>query len=113
MNRSFVWLKQHLHSETESTIFVIQNQVIAIRVIEAKIMHKSVASLNCRLCGKVEEIVMHLLSACPVLTPTAYLHCHNLIAAAVHWHLMRSYSFSRVSQSWCSHRPTTSSDGII
>ena len=24
--KSFVWLKQHLHSETESTIFAIQNQ---------------------------------------------------------------------------------------
>ena len=53
----------------------------------------------------MEETVVHLLSAYPVLAPTAYLHRHNLIAAAVHWHLMRAYSFPRVSQSWCSHRP--------
>ena len=48
-NKSFVWLKQHLHSETESIILAIQNQVIATRVIESKIMHKSVPSLHCRV----------------------------------------------------------------
>ena len=53
----------------------------------------------------MEETVVDLLSACPVLASTAYLHRHNLIAAVVHWHLMRAYSFPRVSQSWCSHRP--------
>jgi len=83
----------------------IQNQVIATRVIEAKIMHKLVPSLSCRLCGQAEETIVRLLSACPVLPPTAFLHHHNLIAIAVHWHLIKAYSFPRVGQSWCSHTP--------
>jgi len=70
--------------ETESTIIAIQNQVIATRVIETKVIHKSEPSLSCRLCGQAEETIVHLLSVCPVLAPTAYLHRHNLIAAAVH-----------------------------
>ena len=74
-------------------------------VIEAKIMHKSVPSLNCRLCGQAEETIVHLLSACPVLAPTAYLHRHNLIAAAVHLHLLKTYSFENAGQSWCTHKP--------
>ena len=56
-------------------------------------MHKSVPSLSCRLCGQVEETVVHFLSACPVLVPTAYLHCHDLIADAAHCHLMKAYLF--------------------
>jgi len=40
-----------------------------------------------------------------VLAPTAYLHRHNPIAAAVHQHLMKAYSFPGVGQSWCSPRP--------
>ena len=102
---SFMWLKQHLHSETESTIIAIQNQVIATRVIESKVMHKPVPSLMCRMCHQAEEIIVHLLSACPQLVSTAYLHRHNLVAMVVHWHLMKVYSFPTVSQSWCSHRP--------
>jgi len=97
--KSFVWLKQHLHSETESTILAIQNQVIATRVIESKIMHKFVPSLSCRLCGSAEETIVHLLSACSMLAPTAYLHRHNLVAKAIQWHLMRVYSFPRTGQS--------------
>jgi len=76
-------------------------------------MHKS---LNCRLCGHAEETIVHLLSACPVLAPTGYLHRHNLVAKAIHWHLMRVYSFSKTSQSWCSHKPPSvpeSSDAKI
>ena len=50
---SFNWLKLHLHSEIESTILAVQDQVLATRVIEAKVMHKSIPSLMCR-------IVVHL-----------------------------------------------------
>ena len=35
-------LEHHIHSETESTIFAIQDQVISTRVVEAKIIHKHV-----------------------------------------------------------------------
>ena len=100
-----MWLRQHLRSETESSIIAIQNQVIATRVVESRVMHKSVPSILCRLCHEAEETIVHLLSACSRLVLTAYLHRHNLVAAVVHWHLMKVYSFPMVSQSWCSHKP--------
>ena len=40
--------------------YAIQNQVIATRVIESKVLHKSVPSILCRLCHKVEETIVHL-----------------------------------------------------
>ena len=36
---------------------------------------------------------------------TAYLHRHNLVAAVIHWHLMRFYSFQSCSRSWYSPKP--------
>ena len=68
------WLQQHLHSESESTVCAIQDQVIATRVYEVKIMGKHLPSLMCRVCGQAEETIIHLLSSCPSLAPTAYLY---------------------------------------
>ena len=42
---TFVWLRQYLHFETESSVVAIQNQVIATGVIESKVMYKSVPSI--------------------------------------------------------------------
>jgi len=39
-SRSTQWLRQHLHFESESTIFAIQDQVIATKVYETKVMMK-------------------------------------------------------------------------
>ena len=103
---SFNWLRRHLHSETESTVLAVQDQVIATRVIEAKVMHKFIPSLMCRVCGTAEETIVHLLAACPILATTAYLHRHNLVAAVIHWHLMRFYSFQSCSRLWYSHKPS-------
>ena len=69
-------------------------------------MHKSIPSLICRVCGSAEETMVHLLAVCPTLATTAYLHHHNLIAAVIHWHLMRLYSFQLCSRSWYSHKPS-------
>ena len=66
-------VRQHLHSETEYTILAVQDQVTAIRVMEAKVMHKSIPSLMCRACGSAEETIVHLLAAFPTLATAAYL----------------------------------------
>ena len=104
-SRSLCWLKSHIHSETESTVFAIQDQVIATRVIEAKIMHKSVPSVLCRVCGQSEETIVHLLAACPMLAASTYLYRHNLVAGALHWHLLKEYSIPPNSKSWFTHKP--------
>ena len=76
---SFNWLRQHFHSETELTILAVQDQVIATHVIEAKVMHKSIPSLMCRVCGSDEETIVHLLAACLTLATTAAHICTTTI----------------------------------
>ena len=78
------WLQKHLHLESESTVFAIQDQVIATRVYEARIMNMTLPSLLCRVCGQAEETIVHLLSSCSVLAVSAYLYCHNLVASVLH-----------------------------
>jgi len=99
------WLQQHLHSESEFTVFAIQDQVIATRVYEARIMSMTLPSLLCRVCRQAEETIVHLLSSCPVLAVSAYLYHHNLVASVLHWHLSKIYSFPLKATSWYTHKP--------
>ena len=80
-----------------STIFAIQDQVIATRVYEAKVMMKSVPSVMCRVCGQAEETILHLMAACPRLATSVYLHCHNLVASVIHWHLSKVFSLPHIN----------------
>ena len=105
VSRSFRWLGEFLHGESESTIFAIQDQVIRTRVYEAKIMHVSIPTLMCRLCGSHEETIQHLMAGCPMLAPTSYLHRHNLVARVIHWHLCRTFGIRTSANSWYSHQP--------
>ena len=59
----------------------------------------------CRVCGSAEETIVHLLAACSTLATTTYLHHHDLVAAVIHRHLMRFYSFQTCSRAWYSHKP--------
>ena len=102
-SRSMYWLHQHLHSESESTLCAVQDQVIAMRVYEAKIMQKGIPNILCRVCGQLEETIVHFLCACSALAPTLYLYRHNLVAKVLHWHLLKIYSLPLSSQSWYLH----------
>ena len=68
-------------------------------------MRKHIPSLMCRLCGESEETIVHLMAACPSLAANEYLYRHNLVAGAIHWHLMRIYGFTVGSGSWLTHKP--------
>ena len=103
--RSFYWLKYSLHSESESSIFAVQDQVLCTRVYQAKIMRSPVPSLLCRLCHEHEETIQHVLAGCPVLASTSYLHRHNMVARVVHWHLCKTFDFPLSANSWFSHQP--------
>ena len=91
ISRSFHWLSQSAHSETESTIMAVQDQVLSTRVYQAKIMKLNVPTLTCRLCSKHEETIQHLLAGCPVLAPSSYLNRKNMVARALHWHLCSAF----------------------
>jgi len=99
---SFLWLK---HSESESSIFAILDQVICTKVYLAKIIRSSVLSLMSRFCFEQEETIQHVLAGCPVLPLTSYIDCHNWIARVVHRHLCKLFDLPLSSDIWFSHKP--------
>lgn len=77
-HRSLCRLRYQLHSETSPLCLLF----ICTRVMEAKIIHKTVPSVLYRVCGQSVETIVHLLVACccPLLAiaTSAYLYYHNL-----------------------------------
>jgi len=57
LSKSFYWLKEFFHSEFESSIFAIQDQVVRTRVYETKIMHVPGPTVMCCLCNSHEETI--------------------------------------------------------
>jgi len=102
--RSFRWLHYSLHSESESTIFAIQDQVLCTRVYQAKIMQIPVQSIICRVCHEQEETIQHLLSGCSVLASTSYIERHNMVGRVLHWHLCKFFQLPFAS-CWTKHYP--------
>ena len=98
--RSFHWLHGSLHSESESTIFAIQDQILCTRVYQAKIMQTSVQYIMCRKSHEHEETIQHLLSSWPDLAATSYLDQHNMVGRMLHWHLCKCFKLSVFANSW-------------
>ena len=103
---SLRWLKHHIHSETESIIFTIQDQVISTRVVRLRLC-TSMYHLCYAWCMVNLKRLLYLLSACPKLATSVYLYRHNLIAGALHWHLLKTYVIPCGSKSWFTHAPPT------
>ena len=84
------WLKSAgLKSETEDLIVAVQDQALKTKYMQAKII-KNTADPKCRICGRFQETVHHIVSGCPELSKTEYVHRHNKVAAYVHWNICRN-----------------------
>ena len=70
--RSWDWLKKgHLKKETKSTIVAAQDQAIQTNNIRKHIHKEDVSSL-CRMCGKFDETIAHIVAECPSLAQNEY-----------------------------------------
>ena len=71
------WLSSSsLKGETEGFILAAHDQSLAARVYQANIL-KNGADPRCRLCARSEETIDHMISGCPTIVKTEYLHRHN------------------------------------
>ena len=61
----------HVKKETEAMVCAAQEQALWVNSIEHRIDGHDVSTM-CRLCGKSNEMVMHLNSVCPVLAKSEY-----------------------------------------
>ena len=100
----WVWLKDgNLKRETESLIISAQEQAIRTNVIKAKIDKTQIDS-KCRMCGKVDESISHVLNECSKLVQKEYKRRHDCVGKRVHWVVSKVCGF-KVKDKWYEHEP--------
>ena len=78
------WLASaSLMPETEGFILAAQDQAIATNALKCNIFHLPV-SPSCRLCGRHDETIDHLVSGCEVIAQRLYKRRHDEVAKM--WH---------------------------
>ncbi len=98
------WLKTHgLKDETEGLIIAAQDQNLATRSYHHRI-NKDGTDPQCRICGKYEESIDHIVSGCPELAKTEYIQRHNKAAAYLHWTICGEYKI-KTADKWYEHQP--------
>ena len=103
-DEKWLWLRDRsIKRETESLIMAAQEQPIRTNTIKAKI-DKTQAKSKCRLCGKVDETVRHIVCECPMLPQREYKRRHDWVGRKRHWEVCRKSGFD-VNEKWYKHEP--------
>ena len=97
------WLRTE--SRAQSLIIAAQDQSLATRSYHHRII-KDGTDPQCRICGRYEETIDHIISGCPELAKTEYIHQHNKAAAYLHWKICREYNI-KTADKWYEHQPNT------
>ena len=92
-----------LKRETESLIFAAQEQAIRTNVIKGKI-DKSQEQTKCRMCGRADETINHILSECPKLSQREYKRRHDWVRRRIHREICRANGI-HVKSKWYGHQP--------
>ena len=80
-NKTHRWLKAAgLKAETEGFLIAAQDQSLPTRWYQHSILNKPDVDPNCRPCGRFDETIDHLISGCPEVAKTEYIHRHNKAA---------------------------------
>ena len=107
--QTYEWLRTSgLKSETEGFIIAAQDQCIKTNYYRNKIL-KDGTDPMCRICGKNQETIDHLVSGCSEFAKTEYIHRHNKAAAYLHWAICKHYNIA-VKDKYYEHEPSTVED---
>ena len=100
------WLQSAgLKSETEGMVMAAQDQSLATRSYRNKII-KDGTDPKCRMCNNYDETIDHIVSGCPILAPTEYIHRHDKAASYIHWKICKHFQLPAADK-WYEHQPTT------
>ena len=70
------------------------------------ILKKPDVDRKCWLCGRFDETSDRLVSGCPELARTEYIHRHNKAAAHMQWKICKEFGIE-VKERWYEHEPNT------
>ena len=90
-----------LKGETEGFMFAAHDQSVSTRAYQSGVLNNG-ADPNCRLCTHREEIVDHIVSACPTIVNTEYLQIHEWVGSFIHLMLYKNLPHTG---KWYKHTP--------
>ena len=75
---SIGWMEgKGLTATSESKVFAVQEQEIAVKVTRREVWKEDIEDVNCRLCKTDRETVGHILCGCQVLLKSEYFTRHD------------------------------------
>ena len=81
-----------------------QDQALRTNVIKSRIDKQDVSPM-CRMCGKREETIAHVVAECEKLAQNQYKNWrHDRVGRIIHWELCRRYGF-KCTEKWYDHIP--------
>ena len=80
-----------------------QEQAVRTNLVKAKI-DKTQEDSTCRMCGKADESINHLLSECSKMAQKEYKRRHDWIGRKIHWEVCRKYGLDTKDR-WYEHEP--------
>ena len=83
-------------------LLAAQDQALPTRW-RRKHIEKSADSSLCRMCGEMDETIMHVVSECRMLAQKEYKARHDKVASIVHWSLCKKFQLQH-SEKWYDHR---------
>ena len=95
-----------LKVKTDGFIIAAQDQSLPKGWYQHNILKKPDMDPKCTLCGLFDKIIDHLVSGCPELAITEYIHRHNKAAADMHWTICKEFGIE-VKERWYEHEPKT------
>ena len=89
------WLKKGmLKEETEGMLMAAQDQALGTNAIRIRIDKQNV-SPACRMCGKRDETIAHIVAECEKLAQNQYKKwLHDRVGKVIRWELCRKYGFN-------------------
>ena len=84
--------RREYKKETESLIMAPQEQVIRTDALKAK-LEKAQYKIKCRLHGKADETVRHMVCECLMLPQREYKRRYEWVGRKIHWEVCRKIGF--------------------
>ena len=94
-----------MKKEIEGLIFAVQEQALRTNWIRKNIDGQEVSEL-CRVCGKRDESIDHLIAECKKLDQREYKQRHDNIARILHLELCQKFGLVGEAK-WYNHKPAS------
>ena len=103
-NGCFDWLKlKSCPSHVIAGIYELYEQMLNTRMYQSKKTRAArERDVQCRLCGKAQESVAHILAGCSALAQSKYLHSHNCVLKILFFEILHDLELVDTVPPWYS-----------